>query len=128
MEGLERLDSGTSDSPPPLVRHTLQELDDAAASTESVQKAPAAPSAMNALHRPVVIAFLDARSLGRYETAARDFRSRRATAMPGVRLRGSYINYSGRVEQASMVRGRCPTPRRSLISSSFSCRSHTTRA
>jgi len=29
---------------------------------------------MNALDHPVVIAFLDARSLGRYETAARGFR------------------------------------------------------
>ena len=46
---------------------------------------------MKGLQHPAVIAFLDARSLGRYETAARDFRSAtRETAMPGERLRGTY--------------------------------------
>jgi len=52
---------------------------------------------MKGLQHPAVIAFLDARSLGRYEIAARDFRPVRATrdAMPGVRLHGKYINYSG---------------------------------
>ena len=34
-----------------------------------------APGRMKGLQHPAVIAFLDARSLGRYETAARDFRS-----------------------------------------------------
>ena len=44
---------------------------------------------MKGLQHPAVIAFLDARSLGRYETPARDFQGH-ATAMPGERLRGAY--------------------------------------